>query len=218
VTTTERAIVVFGDVTDSRRSSAEAADWLRSIVRELDGAVGERRRAPFGFTQGDELQGLLEPDADPFAVIVRAGLDPGARAMRWAIVAGEVEVGIGPATQRTGPAFLAARDLIEAARAERTGVRAVTGDAESDAILAGVAPLLVVLLDDLTDRQRELARTMLVDGLRQSDAAERLGIRRPTVSVLAERARVREIAALAASLAVLYRMGLERASAGGSAP
>ena len=39
--------------------------------------------------------------------------------MRWAIVLGEVEPGRGPATRRTGPAFLHARETIELARGQR---------------------------------------------------------------------------------------------------
>jgi predicted XRE-type DNA-binding protein len=53
---------------------------------------------------------------------------------------------------------------------------------------------------------------LLLDGLRQVEAAERLGIARPTVSVLAERAHVREIAGLADALRTLFVQGIDRAS------
>ena len=62
-----------------------------------------------------------------------------------------------------------------------------------DELLGELAPLLADLLADLTDRQRSLARLMLVDGLRQSEVAERLGVSRATISVMAERARIRRI-------------------------
>jgi DNA-directed RNA polymerase specialized sigma24 family protein len=129
--------------------------------------------------------------------------------MRWAIVAGLVEEGTGPATQRTGPAFLTARSLVDEARAERDSLRAISGHAWTDGVLAGTAPLLGALLGDLTDRQREVARLILVDGLRRAGAAETLGISRPTVSVLASRGRVREIGRLAGSLAELFRHGAQ---------
>jgi DNA-binding CsgD family transcriptional regulator len=204
-----RAIVLFADVTASRRNSADVAAWLRRVTRELDDAYGGQRLASFGFTQGDELQGLLRPTADPFSAVLRVGLHPEARRVRWAIAAGEVESGRGPATQRTGPAFLVARELIGVARAERDELRVRTGDEATDALLDDVAPLLPLLLGDLTDRQRQIARLMLVDGLRQADAAERLEIKRPTASVLAERARVREIERLARGLGRLVRHGLD---------
>ena len=51
-----------------------------------------------GLTQGDELQLLLAPGADPFRAVLRAGLHPDALPMRWAIVAGGIDPGSGPAT------------------------------------------------------------------------------------------------------------------------
>ena len=62
--------------------------------------------------------------------------------MRWAIVAGTIEPGAGPATERTGPAFLAARELLDTARASREGLLVRVGEERADALLAGLAPLL----------------------------------------------------------------------------
>jgi predicted DNA-binding protein (UPF0251 family) len=200
--------VLFGDVVDSRRDPGATA-FLRALRVELEGAYPRRQRlAAFGFTQGDELQGLLAPDADPFVALVRAGLHPDAREMRWAVVAGEVERGRGPATERTGPAFHAARDLLRRAKAQRDGLIVQTGDGEADAVLADIAPLLPALLADLTPRQREVGRLLLVDGLRNIDAADRLGVSRATVSVVAERGRIRHLGALARAVAAIFRSGV----------
>jgi predicted transcriptional regulator len=49
------------------------------------------------------------------------------------------------------------------------------------------------LLDDLTSSQRRLARLLLIEGVRQADAAEVLGISRASVSVANGRARIHEI-------------------------
>src|SRR5207249_2630795 len=76
-------------------------------------------------------------------------------------------------------------------------VAAMTGDPRTDELLDGTAPLLGELLEDLTRRQREIARLMLVEGLRQSEVADRLGGSRATVSVAAERAHIRSIGELA---------------------
>jgi len=203
-----QGIVLFGDVVDSRRDPGATA-FLRALRAELDGAYPRRQRlAAFGFTQGDELQGLLAPDADPFVALVRAGLHPDARAMRWAVVAGEVERGRGPATERTGPAFHAARDLLRRAKTQRDGLIVQTGDATADAVLADIAPLLPALLADLTPRQREVGRLLLVDGLRNIDAADRLGVSRATVSVVAERGRIRHLGQLARAIAAIFRSGV----------
>jgi predicted DNA-binding protein (UPF0251 family) len=213
---TERTgLVLFGDVGGSRVDGRRASAWLRTLTLELDRHYGERRLAPFGFTQGDEIQGLLKRDADPIAAVLRATLHPHAMPMRWVVVAGGVEPGRGPATQRTGAAFIDARGLVERARRKREGLLVTTGDATSDALLADIAPTLAVLLADLTTRQRVVARLILIDGLRQAEAAKRLDVSRPTVSVAAERARVREIERLAHAVAVLIRNGSLKATDGG---
>jgi len=85
---TENAgLVLFGDVVGSRRDSVGSTAWLRDLVSELDEAYGEQRLAPFEFTQGDELQGLLSADADPLAAVLRAALGPAAAAVPLAIAA-----------------------------------------------------------------------------------------------------------------------------------
>lgn len=210
---TTRATVVFGDVVGSRRDPGSAA-FLRSLRDDLDVAYpGRDRLAGFAFTQGDEMQGLLAPDVDPILAVVLAALRPDARTIRWAVVAGEIEPGIGPATERSGPAFHAARELLERARTRRDGLVVRTGDPDADALLEGVGPVLSTLLDDLTPRQREVARLLLLEGLRQADAADRLGVRRATVSVIADRGRIRYLGPLAATIGSIFRDGAARAAA-----
>jgi RNA polymerase sigma factor (sigma-70 family) len=210
---TTRALVLFGDVVRSRVDGPAGTTWLRELIRELERAYpGTARLAPFAFTQGDELQGLLRIDADPFAAVLRATLHDDALPMRWVIVAGPVETGRGPATERTGPAFLAARRLLEQARARREGLLVQVGDTRADELLGELAPLLADLLADLTDRQRSIARLMLIGGLRQSEVAERLGVSRATISVMAERARIRRIDGLLGVLRRTVRDALAGAS------
>ena len=210
--------VVFGVVVDSRHDPGSSA-WLRSLCADLDAAYPrETRLAPFGFTQGDEIQGLLAPDADPFLAVLRGALRSDARTLRWAFVAGAVESGSGPATERTGPAFLTAREAIGRARSHRDGLVALTGDPEADARLADLGPLLPALLADLTPRQREVARLILLDDLRRSEAAERLKVSRATVSVIADRARVRHLEGLSRALTAIFTEGAARARMGHGRP
>jgi predicted DNA-binding protein (UPF0251 family) len=215
--TDRRAIVLFGDVADSRVDSARAATWLRMLSRELDRLYGATRLAGFGFTQGDELQGLLAINADAIAAVLHAALHPRSMPMRWVVVAGRIEAGSGPATQRTGRAFLQARELMALAKKRRLGLVVRSGHAPTDELLDDVAPALTAMLADLTARQRAIARLVLLEGLRQSDAAERLRVSRPTVSVAVERSRVREIAGLADAVRKLLRQGIEAAEAAASA-
>jgi len=198
-------IVLFGDVVASRRDATDSAEWLRSLCAELDERYADARLAPFGFTQGDELQGLLRVTADPFVAVLAAGLRDDRHRMRWAVAVGEVAAGRGPATERSGPAFIAARARLAHAKAARDGLVVVTGDAAADALLDDLAPLLATLIDELTPRQRTLARLLLVDGLRQAEAAERLDVSRATISVVAGRGKVREIGRLVRALrAILH--------------
>jgi len=206
------ATVLFGDVVDSRRDPGASA-FLRALRDDLDAATAHERLAPAGFTQGDEIQLLLVPGADPMRIVVRAALQPDARNLRWAVVAGLVESGTGPATERTGPAFREARGLLERAKARREGLAALTGDPRADELLADLGPLLTALLGELTARQREVGRLLVVDRVRQSEAAERLGVTRATVSVIADRGRIRHLRGLEAGLATIFSDGVTRADA-----
>jgi DNA-binding CsgD family transcriptional regulator len=64
---------------------------------------------------------------------------------------------------------------------------------EKDLLLDDLAPVLADLLVGLTARQRTVARLALVDGLRQSEVAARLNVRRATISVSFSRARVQAL-------------------------
>ena len=206
------AIVLFGDVIRSRRDSSGSTAWLRTLVGELETAYPPSEwLADFEFTQGDEIQGLLVIPADPLDAVIRSALHPDRRPMRWVAVAGEVDPGRGPATQRTGPAFLRARELLAEAASRRDGLRLSTGDPTADRLLDDLAPLLAELLGDLTLRQRAIGRLLLVEGLRRSEAAERLHVSRATISVAADRAHLRSIRRLAGALGTLFARGIDAA-------
>jgi DNA-binding CsgD family transcriptional regulator len=204
------AIVVFGDVVGSRRAPAASSGWLRRLCMELESVYGPDRLAPFAFTQGDELQGLLRPSADPLRGVLYASLHAEARPMRWAVVRGVVERGEGPATERGGEAYVAARGLIDLARRQRDGLLMITGTQPADTLLGELAPVLAELLGGLSTRQRTVARLALLDGLRQAEVADRLEVSRATVSVTYGRAGVRSIERMAAAVRLIF------AQAGGS--
>jgi hypothetical protein len=211
--------VIFGDVVHSRRDAPGSTAWLRTLAAELEEEYPPNDRlADFEFTQGDELQGLLAPGVDPFVAILRAGLHPDRLPMRWVVVAGEVDPGRGPATQRTGPAFLRARERLVEASAQRLGLVVESGDPPTDELLDDVAPPLADLLGDLTKRQRVVARLLLVDGVRRSEAATRLNVSRATVSVAADRAHARSIGLLTRALGRLFAEGTARAADARGAP
>jgi hypothetical protein len=210
------ALVLFGDVIRSRDDAPSATAWLRTLAADLDAAYPEPERlARFEFTQGDDIQGLLEPAADPLRAVLRSALHPDAIAMRWVVSAGDVDPGRGPATQRSGAAFVAARVRLVLAATRRERLAAVTGVPELDRLLDGTAPLLGDLLAELTDRQREIAWLLLVDGLRRSEVAERLRVSRATISVAADRAHLRRLGDLAATVRALIHAAPARSGSSG---
>ena len=197
-------IVLIADVIGSRADYARSSTALAALARELNRRYEDERVARFDYTQGDELQGVLDQSADPFSAVLLPALAERPLRMRWAIVRGSVAPGRGPATRRSGAAFVDARAAIIAAARTRVGLVARTGDAARDALLADLCPLLPALLEDLSVRQRQIARLMLVDGLRQADVAERLRLSRPTVSVAHARGRIDRIAGLLRALRALF--------------
>lgn len=205
-------IVLIGDMVDSRRDMRGSSLWLARLVAALNARYGPQRLAAFEFTQGDELQGLLVTTADPLAAVLVAALDEDPWPMRWAIAAGEVEPGRGPATRRTGKAFLVAREAAERGRRERLGLAARSGDPGADRLLDDLTPVLADLLAELTPRQRSIGRLMLLDGLRQAQVAEVLGIARATVSVAYGRGRLASIERLVDASRHLFAAGLAAAT------
>jgi predicted DNA-binding protein (UPF0251 family) len=203
-----QALVIFGDVIHSRRDPAGSSAWLRALCAELQTVAGRWALAPFGFTQGDELQGLLQPGADPLGLVLRAALADDARPMRWAIALGLVEAGRGPATQRTGTAFVAARAALDETRRQRTSLRIVTGVPAVDALLDDLAPVLGSALAQLSPTQRRVARLILVEGLRRSEVADRLAVSRATVSVAANRGGVPSLERLSRAIRTLIERSL----------
>ena len=196
-----RGVVLFGDVVESRDDPAASSAWLRILCRILEDRYSPADRlAGFGFTQGDELQGLLVSSADPFLAVLIGSLHEQARPMRWVVAAGDIAPGSGPATERSGPAFLAAREALQTAKARRDRLMVSTGEPGADRLLDGLAPILGEMLADLTTRQRRVAWLVLVENLRQAEVADRLGVSRATISVAHARGHIRSIARLVAAL------------------
>jgi DNA-directed RNA polymerase specialized sigma24 family protein len=117
----------------------------------------------------------------------------GAPPARWAVV-------VGSETD--------AAAALDAAAADHDLLVVRTGDADADALLADLAPVLGRLLDDMTPSQRRIARYLLVDGLRQAEVAARLGISRASVSVAVGRARLHEVGLLLRAVRATWAVGV----------
>ena len=160
------------DQQGSRRSADRVAALLPRLNREV------RTVLPFERTAGDEFQGVVD---DPAIVVdVVLGL---VREGAWSvgIGAGAVQTPLPPSTRAaTGPAFLAARRAVDAAkqRPMRVAVRgAVPADAgDAQAVLGALA----VLVDRRSEQAWE-AIALVGGGRTQAEAAAALGISRQAV-------------------------------------
>lgn len=206
------AICLIGDVVGSRRSARAATAWLEHLRDRLEERHPERLAA-FEFTQGDEIQGLLPAGSDALDLVLDSLLRPhagptGVPRMRWVIGVGAVDPGHGPATRRTGEAFLLARDRMTRIHREGDVLACATGHPPTDRLLDGVAPVLGSLIDRMTDRQRAVLHLRIIERLRQEDIADRLGISQSAVSGHLSRAGARDVTRLADAVRALLAAGM----------
>jgi DNA-binding CsgD family transcriptional regulator len=195
----ERGIAVIGDALERRTAGPASRAGLRALAARLDGAYRDDRLAGFSVA-GGRLTGVLRGDADELGVVMVAGLGDDGPRLRWALVEGELGPAGDGARPLAGALVADARRTLELARLRRERLLIRTGEPGADRLLDGLAPLLGELLDELTDRQRVVARMLLLDGLRQADVADALGVSRATISVLVGRGRIRSIERLVASI------------------
>jgi DNA-binding CsgD family transcriptional regulator len=207
---------------EPERAPLQAAAWrtqLRGLVRLLDGRAptsrGAARHAPIAARAvRDRLSVVLDagsvPDAEteandrsgPFRLMLEVGLQPGVPALRWAVAAAARTTTIeqDAADDRHLALPRRALELLDAGPNRRSPI-VVSGLGERpDRLLADLAPGFAALVVGLTARQREVGRLLLVEGLRRSEVAAALGISRPTVSVMVDRARLLEIERFARGL------------------
>jgi hypothetical protein len=161
----------------------------------------------FERTAGDELQGILD---DPAAL--PAALEPLLRSGGW-----NVGIGIGAvetplpdqARAGRGPAYVAAREAVTAAKSSPWRVRAA-GDSDAVRPLESAVWLWAALLRRRTRRGWEVAD--LVDqGLTYDETAARLGISQSAVSQRAAAAGIAEGRRARDLVEYLTRVALEEA-------
>lgn len=179
------------DQRGSRRHGDLVPDLLGRLARRWPGVVagsGVARPAgcvlPFERTVGDEVQGLL----DDAAVVVEIAL--------WTLRHGGWSVGIGAgsveepladsARAGSGPAYVLARDAVEAAKSRQRVVPLAVRGAHHQAALDAEAVLTLVAA---TAGRRSVAGWTAIDaleaagaGARQEDVASDMGITQQAVS------------------------------------
>jgi hypothetical protein len=179
-------------LTVDQDGSRESSDRVPAALEDLGGVPA---RLAFERTVGDEFQGVLD---DPAALV--AALERLLRAGGWnnGIGIGEVETPL-PEQARAGrgPAYLAARDAVTAAKASPWHVRAlVSGVTETERgdrvrALESAVWLWAALLGRRTTRGWEVA-DLVDEGLTYDETAHRLGITQSAVSQRAAAAGIAE--------------------------
>ena len=164
--------VLTVDQRASRRGPDRVADALRLLEGTVPVLLGFER------TAGDEFQGVLGDPAHVVDVALRL-----VRMGGWSIGvgAGPVQTPLPESTRAgAGPAFLAARRAVDAAKQRpfRLAVRGVVPPeaADAQAVLSALAGLV-----DRRSEQAWAAIELVEEGRTQSDAATALGISRQAV-------------------------------------
>ena len=163
-------------LTVDQRASRRGPDRVADALRLLEGAVP--MLLGFERTAGDEFQGVLGDPAHVVDVALRL-----VRMGGWSIGvgAGPVQTPLPESTRAgAGPAFLAARRAVDAAKQRpfRLAVRGAVPPeaADAQAVLSALAGLV-----DRRSEQAWAAIELVEQGRTQSDAATELGISRQAV-------------------------------------
>ena len=161
----------------------------------------------FQRTAGDELQGVID---DPAALPTALELLLRAAAWNIGIGVGEVETPLpDQARAGRGPAYVAAREAVTAAKSSPWRLRA-SGPTDTARALESASWLWAALLARRTDRGWEVAD--LVDqGLTYDETASRLGITQSAVSQRAAAAGIAEGRRARELVTFLTRSALEEA-------
>ena len=201
-------IVLLGESVGPRRDPRATRGWLARLGHELDERFRDDRLLPFLAADGVELRGLLRPSADPLAAVLQGALRAEGRRMRWAIAYGSLGELVSLAGEPASEASLLARGALERARRQHDTLVLVTGDHGVDGLLEALGPVLGDMLARLTARQRLVARLMLIDGRRQAEVAEELGVSRATISVNVARSRLRSLSRLISATGAVFAAGI----------
>ena len=162
-------------LTVDQRGSRRAADRVPGVLAALSGVPTLLR---FERTAGDEFQGLLEDPSLVVDVVRRLVRDGG-----WSIGvgAGPVQTPLPVSTRAgAGPAYVAARAAVEAAkrRPVRVAVRGAVAEPAADA--QAVLTALAALVERRSDQAWE-AIELVESGRTQVEASVELGVTRQAV-------------------------------------
>ncbi|MFT4234985.1 MAG: winged helix-turn-helix transcriptional regulator [Microbacterium sp.] len=183
---------------DRRRSREREDDGVADAASRLQQAHGATLLLPVARFAGDELQLVTDDGSTAAGVALKLTRDDA-----WS-----VGIGIGDgelaedAASSTGPAFFAARDAIDRAKASVPHL-AITRQPDDGALTARDAEVVLRLLIEQRARRSPEGwevSDLLGEGLTQKQIAERLGISAAAVSARVKAASVKSLSEVAVTL------------------
>jgi hypothetical protein len=180
--------VLIGDIIKSRKYSNrnEIQKKLNAILSETNKKYSEDIAAEFIITLGDEFQGVLNKPDRIFQIVdnIRFSMRP--VKIRVGIGIGKIttEIDRSKAISADGPAYYAAREMIDDIRKKEKGWKSLSQDIkislgtdnlEIDLINANLG-LTSLLESSWTKKQFEAVRLLLYSDSLQKEAAQKIGI------------------------------------------
>ncbi|MBF4633827.1 DNA-binding protein [Agreia pratensis] len=179
--------VITADQVDSRHT----ADLAPRTITLLDEKFASGLALPVDRNAGDEIQALIGDADTTIGIILEL-----TRTGKWSVGlgVGDVEYPLGTSTRDTrGPAFIAARDAVDAAKKspQRFACRHETTSLADDAADFEALMLLLLSVRERRTKQGWQVYDVLAQGRTQRDAAAELGITPQAVSDRMSVAQVR---------------------------
>lgn len=188
-------VAIIGDIKKSKKLNErnEAQRKLKTILEQVNIIYGEELESTFLVTLGDEFQGLLKTSKHILDIIkfIQRNMYP--VSIRFGVGIGEISTDIDPggAIGSDGPAYYAARVMIEDIRKKEEKYKTQAGDIqfsfygenpfeieEINTLLA----LLALIENKWKDEQRITILDMLENGGSQKECATRLNTTQSTVA------------------------------------
>lgn len=188
-------IAVIGDIKDSKNigDRGKIQDKLNAVLKSVNESYDEDISARFIITLGDEFQGLLERKEHLFAIVKYIEREMYPVRLRFGIGIGKISTDIfyGAAIGADGPAYYAAREMVEQLREQEKRLKRQAADiqisvygtenfeiAEINTILA----LMKIIEDGWSEKQRFTIWDMIKNGGSQEACAKRMATSQSTVA------------------------------------
>lgn len=188
-------IAIIGDIKDSRKikNRRQIQEQLNSILKSVNETYCTEISAKFIITLGDEFQGLLKTNENLLDIVKYIQKEMYPIKLRFGIGIGEISTNFlsEAAIGADGPAYYAAREMIEQLREQEKKLRKQAADiqlsiygvnyfeiTEINIILA----LIKIIEDGWSEKQRFTIWDMSQNGGSQKECAARMGTTQSTVA------------------------------------